>query len=131
MTDYDDLPDDWVVWNDEPDGRSVLAYRPDVFDSQAFPPECMPTIYLTSGRPSRRPARSDPVESGTAWNVTLYLEPDVERSADSYEDRADAVEGAVALAERFAEGDVDYRELYQIPREEYFEKLDELTGQVD
>ena len=128
MTDYDDLPDDWVVWNDEPDGRSVLAYRPDVFDSQAFPPECMPTIYLTSGRPSRRPARSDPVESGTAWNVTLYLEPDVERSADSYEDRSDAVAGAVTLAERFAAGDVDYRELYQIPREEYFEKLDELTG---
>jgi len=128
VTDYDDLPDDWVVWNDEPDGRSVLAYRPDVFDSQAFPPECMPTIYLTSGRPSRRPAGSDPVESGTDWNVTLYLEPDVERAADSYDDRAEAVAGAVDLAERFADGDVDYRDLYQIPREEYFAKLDELTG---
>jgi len=128
VTDYDDLPDDWVVWNDEPDGRSVLAYRPDVFDSQAFPPECMPTIYLTSGRPSRRPARSDPVESGVDWHVTLYLEPDVDRSATSYDDREDAVAGAVDLAERFADGDVDYRELYQVPREEYFAKLDELTG---
>ena len=128
MTDYDDLPEDWVVWNDEPDGRSVLAFRPDVFDSQAFPPECLPTIYLTRGRPSRRPSHADPIESGENWYVTLYLEPDVNRSADEYEARDEAVAGAVDLARRFADGQIDYRDLYQVPRETYFEKLDELTG---
>jgi hypothetical protein len=128
VTDYEDLPEDWVVWNDEEDGRSVLAYQPDVFDSQAFPPECLPTIYLTRGRPSRRPSHADPVESGESWHVTLYLEPDVNRSADQYDSRAAAVAGAVDLARAFADGDVDYRGLYQVPREQYFEKLDELTG---
>ncbi|MFT4923284.1 MAG: hypothetical protein ACI8XM_002510, partial [Haloarculaceae archaeon] len=38
-----------------------------------------------------------------------------------------AVAGATDLAQRFADGDVDYRGLYQVPRPEYFEKLDELT----
>jgi hypothetical protein len=39
--------------------------------------------------------------------------------------------GAADLAERFAGGEVDYRGLYQVPREGYFEKLDELTGRAD
>jgi hypothetical protein len=34
----------------------------------------------------------------------------------------------VDLATRFAEGDVDYRALYQVPREDYFARLDDLTG---
>lgn len=125
---YDRLPDSWVVWNDEADGRSVLAYRPDVFDSESFPPECLPTLYLTRGRPSRRPPGSNPLETGDDWRVTLYLEPDVERPSERFDSRDDAVDAAVDLARRFDRGEIDYRDLYQVPREEYFERLDELTG---
>ena len=124
---YEHVHDSWVVWSDEPEGRSVLAYRPDVFDADRFPAECLPTIYLTRGRPSRRPAGHDPIESGEQWTVVLYLEPDVDAGAEQFDDRDAAVEYAIELAEEFATGDVDYRGLYQVPRPEYFEKLDELT----
>lgn len=126
---YERLPEEWVVWNDEPAGRSVLAFRPDVFDADRFPPECLPTIYLTRGRPSRRPPGHDPIESGNQWNVILYLEPDVNRPAEQFDDRDAAVEGAITLAQRFVAGEIDYRGLYQVPRPEYFDQLDELTGQ--
>jgi hypothetical protein len=65
------------------------------------------------------------------WSVTLFLEPGVEDRTESYGSREEAVEGAVAYARRFANGEIDYRGLYQVPREEYFEKLDELTGRSD
>lgn len=120
-----DAVDDWVVWADGRE-KAVLAYRPDVFDGDAFPAPCMPTIYLTKGRLRRQPGRQ--TRPDDPWYVTLYLEPDVDRDADRYESREAAEEGATDLAERFARGDVDYRSLYQVPRPEYFEKLDELTG---
>ncbi len=126
---YENLPDGWVVWNDKPDGRSVLAYRPDIFDADRFPAECLPTIYLTRGRPSRRPAGEDPIESGSGWTVILYLEPEVERENERFDEREAAVRRVVELAEAFADGEIDYRELYQVPRPEYFEKLDEVTGE--
>ena len=118
------LDDDWTVWN-ETEEKVILAYRPDVFDSHAFPAPCLPTIYLTRGKRTRRPGEG---RSGTDWFVTLYLEPEVERGADRYEDRDRAVEGAVDLANDFAAGKIDYRTLYQVPREEYLDELDELTG---
>lgn len=125
---YENLPDGWVVWNDEPEGRSILAYRPDVFDADQFPAECLPTIYLTRGRPSRRPAGHDPIESGDGWTVVLYLEPDVDSGNERFDERDRAVEHAIELAGKFAAGEIDYRGLYQVPRREYFEKLDDLTG---
>ncbi|WP_207587928.1 DUF5820 family protein [Halomontanus rarus] len=132
MSDYADLPDDWVVWSDEDDGRTVLAFRPDVFNADDFPAPCLPTLYLTHGKRTRRPGGNpnDRVVD-TDWYVTLYLEPDVYlRDEDNrFERRTDAVDYAVDLAGRFADGEVDYRDLYQVPREEYFEKLDELTGE--
>jgi len=33
------------------------------------------------------------------------------------------------LAERFADGEIDYRGAYQVPREGYFDELDELVGE--
>ncbi len=117
-----------MVWNDDPDGRSVLAFHPDVFDADRFPPECLPTIYLTRGRPSRRPPGHDPIESGDEWNVILYLEPDVNHPPERFETRDAAVRGAIDLAKRFNTGEIDYRALYQVPRSEYFDQLDELTG---
>lgn len=126
---YDALPEGWTVWNDEPGGRSILAYRPDVFEGESFPPACLPTIFVSNSSRRRRPGTSR-VEVDT-WRVTLFLEPEVEGPVEEYDSRDAAVEGAAALARRFAEGDIDYRGFYQVPREEYFERLDELTRRVD
>jgi hypothetical protein len=122
----DSLPDGWAVWSDEA-SKIVLAYRPDVFDTASFPAACLPTLYVTKGQRDRRPGKNRPAPDAP-WYVTLFLEPDVDRSRDSFGDREAAVDGATELARAFAEGEVDYRSLYQVPRPDYFEKLDELTG---
>ena len=131
MSDFADLPEGWVVWNEEPDGRCILAYRPDVFDSTEFPAPCLPTLYLTRGRRNhRRPgvSREDAVSGD--WYVTLYLEPDVQlQETNRYGDREDGVAGTVELALRFADGEIDPDDVYQVPREDYIAKLHELTGQ--
>ncbi|KTG08565.1 hypothetical protein AUR64_17980 [Haloprofundus marisrubri] len=126
---FDALPEGWTVWNDEPEGRAILAYRPDVFDSQQFPAPCMPTVFVSNGSRKRRPGASQ-IETDT-WHVTLLLEPEIEGETNTYDSREAAVDGAVDAARRFDDGEVDYRSLYQVPREEYFEKLDELTGRDD
>lgn len=124
------LPDGWTVWSDGDDGRLVLAYRPDVFDAAEFPAPCLPTLYLTHGKRTRRPGINPADTADSAdWFVSLYLEPEV--SVDEtlrFPTRAEALERAVDLARRFDDGEIDYRALYQVPREAYFERLDELTG---
>jgi hypothetical protein len=120
----DSLPPSWEVWNEE-QGRIVLAYRPDVFDGGSLPAACMPTIYVTRGKRGRRPGGQ---RVGEQWYVTLYLEPDVDCGTDSYESREAAVDGAVSLADDFDAGRIDYRAVYQVPREAYFERLDDVTG---
>lgn len=120
----DSLGDDWVVWSDETE-KVILTYRPDVFDGSTFPAACLPTIYLTRGKRDRRPGNT---RLGTEWHVTLFLEPDVDDGSTSYVDRASAIDGAVSLARSFTAGDVDYRELYQVSRTDYLDRLDELTG---
>ncbi|MFB6143202.1 MAG: DUF5820 family protein [Halorientalis sp.] len=122
----EDLPAGWDVWN-EGETEVVLVYRPDVFDGEDFPAPCIPTLYLTKGKRTRRPGRDRPAPDDP-WYVTLSLEPDVARDAEQYPDRSAAVAGAVDLATRFARGAVDYRALYQVPREEYLDELDRLTG---
>jgi hypothetical protein len=123
---FEGLTDSWELWSVEPT-KAVLAFRPDVFDSHEFPPECLPTIYVTKGQRGRRPGRNIP-DPEDPWYVTLYLEPDVNRDQEEYDSEADAVSAATHLAEKFARGDIEYREFYQVPRPDYFEKLDELTG---
>lgn len=127
MTDFDGLSTGWTVWNETTE-RCVLVYRPDVFDTQEFPAPCLPTMYLTHGRRSRRPGSELDPSADDPWYVTLFLEPEVERDPERFETREEAVSGALDLAERFANGDIDYRGLYQVPREDYFAKLDKLTG---
>lgn len=122
---FDGLADGWEVWSVE-NRRAVLAYRPDIFDSSAFPAECLPTIYLTKGRRGRRPGRPNPPPDAP-WFVTLYLEPDVSNEV-RYDGQEKAVKAAKTLAAEFAAGEFEYRTLYQLPRERYLEKLDELTG---
>lgn len=123
---FEGLPAGWQVWSEERT-KVVLTYRPDVFDSDAYPAPCLPTIYVTKGRRGRRPGRHTP-DPDDAWYVTLFLEPEVRGEQQSFETEAAAVSGAMDLAASFADGDVDYRSLYQVPREEYLEQLDALTG---
>ncbi|MEM4780435.1 MAG: DUF5820 family protein [Halalkalicoccus sp.] len=127
--DEEELPTGWERWSDEPD-RTVFVYRPDVFDSRAFPAACMPTLYLSNGphrhrRPEQRHATSRSIE---AWYLTLYLEPEVVLAEERYDDRTSANEAALDLARRFSDGELDYRGAYQVPRESYLDRLDELTG---
>ena len=123
-------PVGWEVWNAEPGGRVVLAYRPDVFDSEAFDPACLPTLTVAPGRsPDRPPTRRDRADG---WHAVLYLEPDIRvRNCDArFDDRASAVDGAREIAGRFARGGIDYRSAYQRPREAYLDRLDDLTGEA-
>jgi hypothetical protein len=123
---FEGLDDAWEVWSLE-STKAVLAYRPDVFDSQEFPPECLPTIYVTKGRRGRRPGRDVP-DPEDPWYVTLYLEPEVNLDERAFESQGAATTGAMDLADEFSRGEVSYRDLYQVPRQTYFERLDELTG---
>ena len=130
MSDDASLPGGWVPWSEEADGRTVLAYHPDVFDGSNFPAACLPVLYVTHGARTRRPGMN-PTDrtTGDDWFVTLYLEPDVHlRPVRRFETREAAIEDAYTLAARFDAGEVDYRGLYQVPREDYLDRLDELTG---
>jgi len=129
MLDEERLGDGWRVWNAE-DDRVILAYRPDVFNGTEFPPACLPTVYVTRGRRTRRPEGNRDLPPDAPWMVTLFLEPDVQRPPDAHDSRAAALETTATLTRRFSAGDVDYRALYQVPREAYFEKLDELTNRA-
>lgn len=120
------LPAGWQVWNEESEGRVILAYRPDVFNSQDFPAACLPTLYVTNGSPRRRPG-AGAVETDR-WHIKLFFEPEIEAETEQYESREEALAGAVGCAQRFVDGDIAYRELYQVPRPDYFDELDRLLG---
>lgn len=125
--DTEEFPVGWEHWSDEPD-RQVFVYRPDVFDSEGFPAPCMPTLYLSNGpHRNRRPEQRHGVPS-ESWYLTLYLEPDVVLAEERYDDREHARSGMEGLARRFAAGELEYRRAYQVPREDYIDRLDELTG---
>ena len=126
-TDRGELADGWRVWSDA-DDRLVLAYRPDVFDGEGFDAACLPTLYVTRGHRSRRPGGTRNLPPDAPWVVTLFLEPEVSTPSREFDSPGTAVEGALDLAAEFARGEVDYRSLYQVPRPDYFERLDELTG---
>lgn len=123
-----DLPAGWRVWNHDPGGRAVFVYRPDVFAGDRFPPECLPTLYVSRRPPSRRRRRLDADPDGE-WHVAFYLEPEVrvrERDA-THPDREAALAAAVETAQAFVAGDIDPRAAYQTPREEYLSELASLT----
>lgn len=122
----DELPAGWTIWNEESQ-KLILTYRPDVFNSDTYPAPCLPTIHIRKGRPSRKPGRNTPAPDAS-WYVQLYLEPDVTGANEAYDSRDEAETAARELAAEFADGDVDYRGLYQVPREAYLDKLDDLTG---
>jgi hypothetical protein len=120
-----DPPAGWTVWSDEPH-RIVLAFRPDVFDGDAWPAPCLPTLYLTD-RSERRPG-SPAMDD---WRVVLRLEPDVDViERRGLADREAAVEEAEGLAAGFAAGEFDLAGAYQRPRDAYLSRLAELTGEA-
>jgi len=123
---FEGLPDGWRVWNEEPSGRAILVYRPDVFGGGNLPAECLPTIYLTNGSRDARPGSGQ--YATEEWHVVLFMEPEIEAVAETHESRDAGADAAVEIAARFADGDVDYRGVYQVPREEYFARLDEFVG---
>jgi hypothetical protein len=133
MSDLPEPPRGWTIWNAEPDGRVILAFRPDVFNTQDHPPECLPTLYVSQGRRNdRRPGYQPPDDATGDWHVRLYFEPDVEHPDENrYDSRSAAIEGAYELAAEFSDGDVDPSAVYQVPRPDYFAALDEHTGQPD
>lgn len=122
----EDLAEGWRVWSEGGDGRVVWVYRPDVFDAGEFPAPCLPTLYVRRGSPDTRPGSAP----GDSWHVTLSLEPEVRvHDCDAVrDDRAAALDAAREVARGFAAGEVDYRGAYQLPREAYLDRLDELTG---
>ncbi|WP_435118466.1 DUF5820 family protein [Halolamina sp. C58] len=125
----DDLPESWTVWTEQRDGRIILAYRPDVFDADAFPAPCLPTIYVTNGSRANRPGAGQ--YATEEWHATLFAEPEIELENETRDSRAAAVDAAIDVAERFANGEIDYRAAYQQPREAYLTELDERTGRED
>jgi hypothetical protein len=122
---FEALPDGWRVWNEEPSGRAILVYRPDVFGGGDLPAACLPTIYLTNGARNARPGSGQ--YATEEWHVVLFLEPEIEAVSETLESREAGAAAAVDVAERFAGGEVDYRAAYQVPREAYFERLDEFV----
>jgi hypothetical protein len=118
-----DLPDGWTVWSDEPH-RVVLAFRPDVFDGDAWPAPYLPTCYLTdrSERRPGNPARDD-------WRVVLRLEPDVQiEERRGLADRDAAIAEATTLARAFAAGECDLEAAYHRPRDDYLARIADLVG---
>jgi len=126
MLDESALGEGWTVWNAEND-RAILAYRPDVFDGSTFPAACLPTVYIARGRRTRRPEGNRNLPPDAPWLVRLRLEPEIDRKPDACETRSDAIEAAKRLTRQFSAGEIDYWSLYQVPRETYLERLDELT----
>ncbi len=130
MIDDAALGDGWQVWNAAED-RVILTYRPDVFDSNEFPAPCLPTIYVTHGHRRRRPGPPRTHDPDDPWLVTLYLEPEVNHPPSEFDSRHEAITAAQDLSRDFVEGHIDYRSLYQIPRDAYLEQLDTMTEPVD
>lgn len=127
MADLSTLADGWEIWNDEPHGRVILAFRPDIFNTTDFPPACLPTITIAPGPSPNAPP--DHRHASTAWHVVLYLEPRVRVTTKdtSVPSRPEAIDYAIQLTHEFTDGDIDFDDAYIDPRPDYITKLNELT----
>ncbi len=128
MTDRD-LPSGWRIWHDRPDDIFVLTYRPDVFDSDAFPASCLPTVTVKPARARGRSGRPRDPESTGPWVAELLLEPDAPLDRRRAADRSAAIEAGLELAGAFVEGTYDLGSPYADPPSAYLERLESLlTG---
>ncbi len=125
-----DPPTGWRIWNNEPGGKRILVFRPDIFSERNdLPAMCLPTIHVTNGSQASRPGASQ--RQTDTWHVILTLEPEIEAITDSYETRQTALTGAHNIAERFAQGRINYRDPYQVPRPDYFQMLDTVIEETE
>lgn len=126
MTDWSGLPEGWSVWHEADEGRVVLVFRPDVFDTERFPAACLPTLLVSQRPPRERLPRLD--AERTDWYVALRLEPEVlvRGVGGRHESRTDAVADAIEVARAFAAGQIDVRAAYQVPRDAYLDELESL-----
>ena len=123
---FETRPDGCQAGNVEQTGQATVGYGPDSYAHLTLPSTCLPTIYLTNGSRRKRPGAGQ--YATDEWHVVLYLEPEIEAVTQTYETRERGAEGAIDVAGQFVDGDVDYREAYQVPRDAYFERLDEYVG---
>ena len=118
-----DLPAGWEVWSVESQGPTVLVYRSDIFDTSAFPAECMPTMFVSQFRDPRKgptPASENP------WQVELRLEPAILLASQQADDREAAIAAAMDLGSAFINGEFDIYAAYGEPRECYLAKIESL-----
>ncbi len=121
-----DPPPGWEIWHDRPDGPLVLTYRPDVFDTQAFPAACLPTVTVKPERTRGHRGRPGDPDRADRWVAELMLEPDVQLARRHAPDRADACEAGHALAQAFVDGAFDLAAAYADPPMPYLERLESL-----
>ncbi|CAJ53101.1 DUF5820 family protein [Haloquadratum walsbyi] len=125
-----DPPIGWQIWNNEPGGKRILVFRPDIFSERNdLPAMCLPTIHVTNGSQASRPGASQ-IQTDT-WHVILTLEPEIEAITKSYETRQTALTSAHDIAERFTQGKIEYRDPYQVPRPDYFQMLDDVIEEIE
>jgi hypothetical protein len=127
VADLSTLADGWEIWNKEPQGRIILAYRPDVFNTTDYPAACLPTITIAPGTSPNAPR--DHRQASSAWHVALYLEPRVRVTTKdaTVPTRPAAIEHALSLSHEFSDGNIDFDAAYIDPRPAYITKLNELT----
>ncbi|ERG95235.1 MAG: hypothetical protein J07HQW2_01685 [Haloquadratum walsbyi J07HQW2] len=125
-----DPPTGWRIWNNEPGGKRIFVFRPDIFSERNdLPAMCLPTIHVTNGSQANRPGASQ-IQTDS-WHVILTLEPEVEAITESHETRQAALSGAYNIAEQFVQGAINYRDSYQVPREDYFQTLDTVIEETE
>lgn len=127
MADLSTLADGWEIWNNEPQGRIILAFRPDIFNTTDFPPACLPTITIAPGPSPNAPP--DYRQASTAWHVALYLEPRVRvtNKDTTVSTRPEAIDCGTTLSHEFTDGQIDFAAAYMDPRPDYITKLNQLT----
>lgn len=125
MSDGDPTPG-WEVWHDHPNGLLVLTYRPDVFDTQAFPAACLPTVAVKPERSRGGRGRPADPDGAGRWVAELLLEPDVPIARRHAPDPASAREEGHALAKAFVDGAFDLAAAYADPPETYLDRLESL-----
>ncbi len=130
MADLSTLADGWEIWNNEPQGRIILAYRPDIFNTTDFPAACLPTITIAPGPSPNAPP--DHRQASSTWHVVLYLEPRVRvtKKDTTVATRPEAIEQAISLSHEFTDGQIDFTDAYIDPRLDYIMKLNQLTEQT-
>jgi len=130
--DEEDLPNGWTIWHHVEGDRLILTFHPDIFDGVRFPPACLPTIYVREGEQDLRRPGPDPAPgTENSWRVRLYLEPDVANAPTIVETWSTAVDEAIGLATSFSAGEIDVRDMYQVPRDTYLAEIESLIAARD